>query len=96
MGLSQNCVINLFMMLLLLSGFTHRGFMAQGRAVPKFLEDNAQVEEEIGSMPPKCEKRCETCRECEAVQVPVTFQDDFSNYKPLSWKCKCDNSLFNP
>ncbi|KAL7231602.1 hypothetical protein ACSBR2_009771 [Camellia fascicularis] len=22
--------------------------------------------------------------------------DDSSNYKPMSWKCKCGNSLFNP
>ncbi|XP_022752672.1 EPIDERMAL PATTERNING FACTOR-like protein 2 [Durio zibethinus] len=22
--------------------------------------------------------------------------DDISNYKPLSWKCKCGNQIFNP
>ncbi|KAM7514453.1 hypothetical protein LguiA_004036 [Lonicera macranthoides] len=22
--------------------------------------------------------------------------DDLSNYKPMSWKCKCGNFLFNP
>ncbi|GMJ08081.1 hypothetical protein like AT4G37810 [Hibiscus trionum] len=21
---------------------------------------------------------------------------DYSNYKPMSWKCKCENSIFNP
>lgn len=22
--------------------------------------------------------------------------DDISNYKPMSWKCKCGNSIINP
>lgn len=22
--------------------------------------------------------------------------DDYSNYKPMSWKCKCGNLIFNP
>ncbi|CAI0464227.1 unnamed protein product [Linum tenue] len=22
--------------------------------------------------------------------------EDYSNYKPMSWKCKCGNSIFNP
>lgn len=75
---------------------------------------------QIGSRPPKCERRCSTCEHCEAVQVPVVPQiqthrshyssarattivvsyssrgDDLSNYKPMSWKCKCGNYLFNP
>jgi len=74
---------------------------------------------QIGSRPPKCERRCSTCEHCEAVQVPVSPQiqthrshyssvrativvsyssrgDDLSNYKPMSWKCKCGDYLFNP
>ncbi|CAA0839694.1 EPIDERMAL PATTERNING FACTOR-like protein 2 [Striga hermonthica] len=56
----------------------------------------------IGSSPPRCERICESCRHCEAVQVPTTNpqvnkarvensssnddDDDTTNYKPLSWK----------
>ncbi|ESR46934.1 hypothetical protein CICLE_v10003474mg [Citrus x clementina] len=67
----------------------------------------------IGSRPPKCERMCSSCRNCEPVQVPVTTRavghrashfsaiayskgDDNSNYKPISWKCKCGNLIFNP
>ncbi|KAK8919049.1 EPIDERMAL PATTERNING FACTOR-like protein 2 [Platanthera zijinensis] len=65
----------------------------------------------IGSRPPQCEKRCLDCVHCEAVQVPATPQqrraavrqfkitnerDDVSNYKPMDWKCKCGNFIFNP
>ena len=66
---------------------------------------------QIGSRPPRCEGRCRSCGRCEAVQVPVIPQvknhgrtrdmplsrsDDLSNYKPMSWKCKCGNYFFNP
>ncbi|OWM70788.1 hypothetical protein CDL15_Pgr014461 [Punica granatum] len=75
----------------------------------------------IGSSPPRCERRCSSCRRCEAVQVPIVPQqqrargisrlfanvasaripnsrggDDISNYKPMAWKCKCGDLLFNP
>ncbi|KAK4782446.1 hypothetical protein SAY86_016548 [Trapa natans] len=79
----------------------------------------------IGSSPPRCERRCSnSCGRCQAVQVPVTPQQqqrprstsrlfraaaapriaysrgrdggDGSNYKPMAWKCKCGNLLFNP
>ncbi|KAK4804870.1 hypothetical protein SAY86_004687 [Trapa natans] len=66
----------------------------------------------IGSSPPRCERRCSSwCRRCEAVQVPVQPQgtvgssrlsansrgrEDISNYKPMAWKCKCGELLFNP
>ncbi|ONM02302.1 EPIDERMAL PATTERNING FACTOR-like protein 2 [Zea mays] len=80
----------------------------------------------VGSRPPSCAGRCWWCgaRRCEAVQVPITPQqqdksrrhgksggggggsipsstrdggrggasssyDDRSNYKPLSWRCRC-------
>ncbi|KAH0450519.1 hypothetical protein IEQ34_021211 [Dendrobium chrysotoxum] len=58
----------------------------------------------IGSRPPRCERRCPAFSHCEPVQVHATSQqrhasfhsfmitnakDDDSNYKPMSWKCKC-------
>ncbi|XP_020213980.1 EPIDERMAL PATTERNING FACTOR-like protein 2 [Cajanus cajan] len=105
-------------------------FTPQGRAISSFIEvaqkDLRERESitvvskpQIGSRPPRCEKRCSTCEHCEAVQVPVASQiqshtrhyyspakastvvtnsrsDDLSNYKPMSWKCKCGDLLFNP
>ncbi|CAD5176520.1 unnamed protein product [Musa acuminata subsp. malaccensis] len=75
-------------------------------------EEKAMVRALIGSRPPICERRCVTCGRCEAVQVPVIPQaksrsrqflgvailrgDYSSNYKPLSWKCKCGDVIFNP
>lgn len=80
----------------------------------------------IGSTPPRCDRRCNKCGHCEAVQVPVVPQlqnrngkshsffaskrtkasylknieysrgDFISNYKPMSWKCKCGDFFFNP
>lgn len=73
----------------------------------------------IGSKPPRCERRCNSCGHCEAIQVPTNPQynkvgknnnspestriaysrgggDDYSNYKPMSWKCKCGDLIFNP
>ncbi|KAK7410407.1 hypothetical protein VNO78_01167 [Psophocarpus tetragonolobus] len=100
-------------------------FTAQGRSISSFVkvaqEDMRTMvaKPQIGSRPPKCEKRCSTCGHCEAVQVPVVPQlqnhrshyssakattlvtyssrgDDLSNYKPMSWKCKCGDYLYNP
>ncbi|CAL9210349.1 unnamed protein product [Musa hybrid cultivar] len=75
-------------------------------------EEKLMVRALIGSRPPICERRCMTRGHCEAVQVPVipqernptrrfwgiaTLRGDYSsNYKPLSWKCKCGNRIFNP
>ncbi|OVA20957.1 hypothetical protein BVC80_8837g4 [Macleaya cordata] len=104
--------------------------MAEGRTAFKLMEQASQMkgdQEEktmnmrvmIGSRPPRCEMRCNTCRHCEAVQVPAVPQDqnqkkssksnqpdlsttvsmrgdDSSNYKPMSWKCKCGDMIFNP
>ncbi|XP_022765946.1 EPIDERMAL PATTERNING FACTOR-like protein 2 [Durio zibethinus] len=28
--------------------------------------------------------------------IPYSRGDDISNYKPISWKCKCGNLIFNP
>ncbi|KAJ1377051.1 Epidermal patterning factor protein [Sesbania bispinosa] len=78
-------------------------------------EDKTILRAQIGSRPPKCERRCSSCGHCEAIQVPTNPQvkngkinsskfsriayargGDNSNYKPMSWKCKCGNLIFNP
>ncbi|RHN70919.1 hypothetical protein MtrunA17_Chr3g0140691 [Medicago truncatula] len=81
------------------------------------MEENGSMLAEklqIGSRPPKCERRCRSCVHCEAVQVPIVPSkvqihrshydsaayssrgDGLSNYKPISWKCKCGDYFFNP
>ncbi|KAF6157965.1 hypothetical protein GIB67_015281 [Kingdonia uniflora] len=94
--------------------------MAEGRAVFKLMktpqivggeDEKAIMRTQIGSSPPRCERRCNNCGHCEAVQVPATPQDKnkiihfstvslrgeySSNYKPMSWKCKCGDFIFNP
>ncbi|KAG0448690.1 hypothetical protein HPP92_027716 [Vanilla planifolia] len=66
----------------------------------------------IGSRPPRCAGICRDCGRCEAVQVPANPQrrtvgaalsatmntrgEGSSNYKPLSWKCKCGDVIRNP
>ncbi|XP_021888809.1 EPIDERMAL PATTERNING FACTOR-like protein 2 [Carica papaya] len=30
------------------------------------------------------------------LSIPDSRGDDVSNYKPISWKCKCGNFIFNP
>ncbi|EXB78246.1 hypothetical protein L484_007764 [Morus notabilis] len=107
---------------------THFSLMAEGRAMPipehkKSISDEMVNEEEkaivrarIGSRPPRCERRCNSCGHCEAIQVPTNPQvksgttkqssllsnvqyargQDNSNYKPMSWKCKCGDFIFNP
>lgn len=64
----------------------------------------------IGSSPPRCDRRCSSCGHCEAIQVPTNPSNnnssttvayargdqDSSNYKPMSWKCKCGKFIFDP
>ncbi|KAH7520356.1 hypothetical protein FEM48_Zijuj08G0135300 [Ziziphus jujuba var. spinosa] len=99
-------------------------FVAEGREISKRIvftqqtasENKAIVRAQIGSRPPRCERRCSSCGHCEAIQVPANPQvkagnksnssmmvniayargDDNSNYKPMSWKCKCGDFIFNP
>ncbi|MED6210618.1 EPIDERMAL PATTERNING FACTOR-like protein 2 [Stylosanthes scabra] len=82
--------------------------------------DKMMMRAQIGSRPPRCERRCRSCSHCEAIQVPTNPQaqkngsnninssnskvktiayasgEYNSNYKPMSWKCKCGNLIFNP
>ncbi|TYH72165.1 hypothetical protein ES332_D05G235700v1 [Gossypium tomentosum] len=116
------------LLFLLVSSLTQVTFMAaEGRSLSRLLEAaQKETEEEdkpfmmrslIGSRPPRCERKCSSWPNCEAIQVPVTtlFKnrrdrhfsaalfsisfsrgDDISNYKPMSWKCKCGNLICNP
>ncbi|KAK9066969.1 hypothetical protein SSX86_014293 [Deinandra increscens subsp. villosa] len=109
-------------LLLLLLHFIPLTSFAQGRRmllVKPATSSQVEVEKmilrgQIGSRPPRCERRCGSCGHCEAIQVPTTPQiktdlngvknpkleyargDYSSNYKPMSWKCKCGSFIFNP
>ncbi|CAI0422308.1 unnamed protein product, partial [Linum tenue] len=90
-----------------------------------FLLQGLLVEEEksrLGSTPPSCHNKCNSCHPCMAVQVPTvpshagvqpgpssrigtteSFDpyynppgNRYSNYKPLGWKCRCGDHLYNP
>ncbi|KAF6142182.1 hypothetical protein GIB67_037100 [Kingdonia uniflora] len=77
------------------------------------------VRAQIGSSPPRCDRKCSTCGEsgvhCKAVQVPIgpqhktlgtihyfsksalfTSSEYTYDYKPMTWKCKCGNMIYNP
>ncbi|KAL0698507.1 hypothetical protein Bca4012_054629 [Brassica carinata] len=32
----------------------------------------------------------------EIINLDYTRGEDTTNYKPMSWKCKCGNSIYNP
>ncbi|KAG6470916.1 EPIDERMAL PATTERNING FACTOR-like protein 1 [Zingiber officinale] len=63
----------------------------------------------LGSAPPNCRNRCNRCSPCTAVQDPAPPSglrpgnsgcslsvNQYSNYKPLEWKCRCGDRLYNP
>ncbi|CAL9177771.1 unnamed protein product [Musa acuminata subsp. burmannicoides] len=65
----------------------------------------------LGSAPPNCHNRCNECTPCTAVPDPTAperpsrvepllddsfAEDKHSNYKPLGWKCRCGDNLYNP
>ncbi|XP_027348633.1 EPIDERMAL PATTERNING FACTOR-like protein 2 [Abrus precatorius] len=113
------CISLLF---LIISSWIQKGLVVEGRKTQKqndfdqtIVEDKTILRSQIGSRPPKCERRCRSCGHCEAIQVPTNPQaqkgkinspkfstiayarvDGNSNYKPMSWKCKCGNLIFNP
>ncbi|KAJ9177430.1 hypothetical protein P3X46_012652 [Hevea brasiliensis] len=129
MGCSHNLLlcqrlgyVTISFLFLLISSSTHVRFKTEGRANPKSAtfpktenEEKMIMRSQIGSRPPRCERRCSNCGRCEAIQVPTNPQvnhgninyptvsnivyargDDWSNYKPMSWKCKCGDLIFNP
>uniref|UniRef100_A0A7N0T5I2 Epidermal patterning factor-like protein n=1 Tax=Kalanchoe fedtschenkoi TaxID=63787 RepID=A0A7N0T5I2_KALFE len=118
---------NIVSIFVLASLFSTLRLLAEGRAMASQVAASQGMAEEevrimrsqIGSRPPKCDRRCYSCGHCEAIQVPTNPQvastkragaagvsrtaataysrgDYGSNYKPMSWKCKCGNSIFNP
>ncbi|XP_022740310.1 EPIDERMAL PATTERNING FACTOR-like protein 2 [Durio zibethinus] len=116
------CYFSLLFLLILSTTQVIR-YKAEGRPNPKsdslsktVNEEKATLRAQIGSRPPRCERRCSSCEHCEAIQVPTNPQvrngnrnsstlisdvayargDYSSNYKPMSWKCKCGNFIFNP
>ncbi|KAL5572446.1 hypothetical protein UlMin_022043 [Ulmus minor] len=53
----------------------------------------------VGSIPPNCVHKCESCVPCYPVQIPTSTDHIgvlFANYEPEGWKCKCGSSFFNP
>ncbi|KAJ4811264.1 EPIDERMAL PATTERNING FACTOR-like protein [Rhynchospora pubera] len=85
------------------------------RTTPLSSPEGMLMEDKIrlGSTPPSCHNRCNTCNPCIAVQVPTLPGESnhdqlvhasseempfsmYSNYKPLGWKCRCRDQLFNP
>uniref|UniRef100_A0A0E0K5F0 Epidermal patterning factor-like protein n=1 Tax=Oryza punctata TaxID=4537 RepID=A0A0E0K5F0_ORYPU len=72
----------------------------------------AEDKSRLGSTPPSCHNRCNACNPCTPVQVAalpgVSLQASaadrvelagfaqYSNYKPLGWKCRCAGRLFDP
>ncbi|KAI4327299.1 hypothetical protein L6164_019776 [Bauhinia variegata] len=121
MGL-HHCVTGFSLFFLMISTSIQLGFLTEGRKIHKQSSfhqlvsvEKTMVRAQIGSRPPRCERRCHSCGHCEAIQVPTNPQlqngksnsstfstieyargDDTSNYKPMSWKCKCGNLIFNP
>ncbi|XP_078442314.1 EPIDERMAL PATTERNING FACTOR-like protein [Wolffia australiana] len=70
-------------------------------------DEGMMVKIRVGSRPPHCERMCQGCGHCDPVQVPavpmarvggLSFRrdDGSSNYKPVSWKCKCGDLILNP
>uniref|UniRef100_A0A2N9J962 Epidermal patterning factor-like protein n=1 Tax=Fagus sylvatica TaxID=28930 RepID=A0A2N9J962_FAGSY len=116
---STLCYFAIALLVFILSSVKLR-LIAEGRPISDPFsqtvpEDKAILRGQIGSRPPRCERRCSTCGHCEAIQVPANPQVhngnrnfsrvsniayargyDNSNYKPMSWKCKCGNFIFNP
>ncbi|CAL0331216.1 unnamed protein product [Lupinus luteus] len=114
--------ISISLLFLIISSWIQQGLVTEGRKTHKqsgfqqnIGEEKTMLRAQIGSRPPRCERRCRTCGNCEAIQVPTNPQtqngkinsskvytiayakgNDNSNYKPMSWKCKCGNYIFNP
>ncbi|XP_004509042.1 EPIDERMAL PATTERNING FACTOR-like protein 2 [Cicer arietinum] len=110
------------LLILIISSWILQGLVIEGRKThkqsvfhQKLSEEKMILRAQIGSRPPKCDRRCKSCGHCEAIQVPTNPQvqngkiksskfstiaysrgNDNSNYKPMSWKCKCGDLIFNP
>ncbi|MCO5587495.1 hypothetical protein L7F22_041444 [Adiantum nelumboides] len=72
------------------------------------LKTARTLRKRLGSRPPMCRDKCETCFPCQAVKMvptPIVASTaatqhvahlDYSNYDPEGWKCKCGEHIFNP
>ncbi|KAL3628425.1 hypothetical protein CASFOL_027471 [Castilleja foliolosa] len=51
-----------------------------------------------GSEPPSCIGKCGECTPCEPVliSVPPEMKVPLDQYYPQTWKCKCEDKLFDP
>ncbi|GFP78860.1 epidermal patterning factor-like protein 2, partial [Phtheirospermum japonicum] len=45
---------------------------------------------------PQIRRRREIANSTAVSVIAYARGDDNSNYKPMSWKCKCGNLIFNP
>ncbi|KAG5251165.1 EPIDERMAL PATTERNING FACTOR protein [Salix suchowensis] len=59
--------------------YSLEGIPSNSRAITKLLEPAPEEKiavkaRTIGSRPPRCDKRCNSCEHCEAVQVPIATQ----------------------
>ncbi|KAF2283824.1 hypothetical protein GH714_016268 [Hevea brasiliensis] len=61
-------------------------YINSGRANPKSAtfpktenEEKMIMRSQIGSRPPRCERRCSNCGRCEAIQVPTNPQVNHGN-----------------
>ncbi|KAE9597377.1 hypothetical protein Lal_00029915 [Lupinus albus] len=114
--------ITISLLFLITPSLIQQGLVTEGRKTHKQSgfhqnvgEEKIMLRAQIGSRPPRCERRCRTCRNCEAIKVPTNPQmhngkisssklstisyargNEDSNYKPMSWKCKCGDLIFNP
>ncbi|CAH9122741.1 unnamed protein product [Cuscuta epithymum] len=69
-------------------------------------EKKAEGGRRIGSFAPRCDHKCYGCMPCEAIQVPATNGgggggaaagvQQYTNYEPEGWKCKCGPALYSP
>lgn len=51
----------------------------------------------LGSWPPSCRSKCESCSPCNPVHIPV--HPGFTiplEYYPEAWRCKCRNKTYKP
>ncbi|CAN7037543.1 unnamed protein product [Brassica rapa subsp. trilocularis] len=77
-----------------------------------------EVKARLGSRPPSCHNKCNSCHPCMPTQAPTlpgrsrvdpfaggfvrppssltTVLGQYSNYKPMDWKCHCNGHFYNP
>ncbi|CAH2080494.1 unnamed protein product [Thlaspi arvense] len=62
------------LLFLLFSSWTCLRFTAEVVTGERLQDEKEILAAQIGSRPPKCERRCSTCGHCEAIQVPTNPQ----------------------